>query len=340
MTEVLELRSGRSGRALAIAPAVLLAPMEGITDPVFRTLVTSLGGVGAACTEFLRISVHPLPARLVRRALGPARSCPTAVQFMAGEERHVAESVRAAEDAGADWIDLNFGCPAPVVFNKCAGSALLADPQAMARIVAAAVSATTLPVSAKMRAGISDRERMRDCLRAVADAGADLVTMHARLRAQSYSVGATWSWIAEARAMLAASGHRIPLVGNGSVEAAADIARMREETGCDAVMVGRAALADPWIFREAAGGGAPSAAEAAAFAVRYGEAVAQARGQPIALAKLKQLARYYRCGGLLADPADRQRLLREPTFAAIRGYFAARAGLAAEAQAACGSGVR
>ncbi len=324
---------GRDGkRSITISPPVLLAPMEGVTDPLFRTLVSQTGGVGAAITEFIRISSCPLPRKVIARALGPRlEPCPVAAQLMAPGEEHLAATVAAAEEAGADWIDLNFGCPAPVVFKKCAGSALLAHPDLLKRIVATAVQATTLPVSVKMRAGVQDSGRMRECLLAVADAGCAMITMHARLRVHSYAMPAQWPWINEARDILTAAGHRIPLVGNGSIDTPEDCERMRRETGCNAVMIGRAALADPWIFRRAAGGAPATAQEAAAFALAYSASITAARSAEAAKNKLKQLLRYYSCGGLFdGREEDRRRLLRSSDLHEIEGFFASYAGGVAE----------
>jgi tRNA-dihydrouridine synthase C len=278
-TPTLELRG--PGRAVRIDPPTLLAPMDGVTDRAFRGMVAPLGGLGAAVSEFVRIAVAPVPLRVFRRELGDPIGVPVAVQLMMPDDTHLAASIANVERAGAAWIDLNFGCPAPVVFSKCAGSALLAHPERLARIFA--------------------------------------VTLHARLRITGYHEPATWGWLAEARAALAACARPVPLIGNGGIDAPGDLARMRAETGVDAVMVGRAALADPFIFRCAAGGDLPDAAEAARWAVDYLDALGG--GGP----KAKQLARWFRAGGLLADPAERTALLRGPE-PAIRAWFAARAG--------------
>jgi tRNA-dihydrouridine synthase C len=316
-----------AGRRVTFTPPLLLAPMEGITDPVFRDRVIAVGGVGGSCTEFIRISVSPIPTKVIRKQLGPLRDdCPVGVQLMAADDQHVAATVANAERAGAAWIDLNFGCPAPVVFNKCAGSALLDQPAGIARIIRAAVGATSLPVSAKMRAGISGTARMADCLLAAADAGAAMIALHARLRCTAYSEPATWAWISEARTVLRSAGHAVPLVGNGGVDSPADAPRMRAETGCDGVMIGRAALADPWIFRQALGGPAPGAGEAARFALGYADAVVAARGERIALSKLKQLTRWYRCGGIFdGREPERQQLLRAETLGALLDWYRDRA---------------
>jgi tRNA-dihydrouridine synthase C len=172
---------GRTG-AVRFPTACLLAPMEGITDPQFRALVLPLGGVGGASTEFVRISVAPVPVRVCRRHLGAPAPVPVAVQLMAAGPEHVAVSAANAEQAGAAWVDLNFGCPAPVVFGKCAGAALLDRPEAIAAITAAAVAGTGLPVSVKLRAGIDSDRRLEECLHAAAGAGAAMITLHARLR--------------------------------------------------------------------------------------------------------------------------------------------------------------
>ncbi len=312
-------------RAVTFDPPLLLAPMEGVTDPVFRDRVIAVGGVGGSCTEFIRVSSSAIPARVVRKYLGPLRTdCPVGVQLMAADEGFLAETVASAERAGASYIDLNFGCPAPVVFNKCAGSAMLAKPEAMARIIRIAIGATSLPVSAKMRAGIESSERMTEVLHAVAEAGAAMIALHARLRRHSYAEPATWSWIADARSFLRRGGFAVPLIGNGGVDVAEDVGRMRAQTGCDGVMVGRAALADPWIFRQAGGGAAPTVAEAAGFALGYADAVVAERGERVALSKLKQLVRYYRCGGIFAGREnDRQLLLRSDSLTNVRAWFTA-----------------
>ena len=319
------------GRAVTFPLPLLLAPMEGITEPVFRDLVIALGGVGGACTEFIRIANAPLPRKVIARHLaspgreGPAAAgCPIGVQLMAPDDQHLAATIHAAEAEGAAWIDLNFGCPAPVVFDKCAGSALLARPELIGRIVAGAVGATGLPVSAKIRAGIDACAHLDEIVQAVAEAGAAMLTVHARLRIHAYSEPAHWEWIAAACAARDRSGRRLPVVGNGGVDTPADVARLFAATTCDAVMIGRAALADPWIF--AGAGGAPPAtgAAAAGFALRYLDALASAYGERTALARTKQLVKYYRAGQLFSGREDeRQRLLRVQSVDDLRQFFLA-----------------
>jgi nifR3 family TIM-barrel protein len=325
---------GRKRSAVFSAP-LLLAPMEGITEACFRDLVIGLGAVGGACTEFIRISSSAAPARVIRKNLGAERRrCPVGVQLMAPDTTHLAESVANAERAGADFIDLNFGCPAPVVFNKSAGSALLCRPELLAEIAACACAATELPVSVKIRAGIDGTQHLGEIIAALSESAAAMLTLHARLRVHSYAQPAQWEWIAQASSLMKQRGCAIPLIGNGSVDRASDVAEIMRQTGCDGVMIGRAALADPWIFNEAIGGSGPSREEAAAFAVAYAERLRDAYGERTAMARLKQLIKYYRAGNLF-DGCDekRQELLRAPSLDAPLTWFR-------ESCSRSGSGIR
>ena len=318
---------GRNGRRTVNFPtAALLAPMDGVTDPVFRALVLDLGHAGGACTEFVRLTTGPMSAPVLRRQLGdPHPAAPVGLQLMTPGPEFVAATVRNAERAGAPWVDLNFGCPVPRVFDRCAGSALLAHPERLGAIVRAAVEASDLPVSAKIRAGVDDDGLLEEVLHAAAEAGAAMIALHARLRSDPYSRAARWEWIARAAALLHSDHPGIPLVGNGGIDRAGDAHRMIRETGCDGVMVGRGALADPFLFREMAGGPPASEGEARAFAVAYGRAVLEPgrrRGGP---GKLKQLVRYYRAGGLFAGrEEERGRLLRCRDAEEILGWFTGR----------------
>jgi tRNA-dihydrouridine synthase len=290
--------------------------MDGVTDPAFRALVLDLGHAGGAVTEFVRISSGPISARTLRREMGPPRPAgpPVGLQIMTPGEEHVASTAANAERAGASWVDINFGCPVKRVFNKCAGSALLAHPEKVEAIVRAAVTGTGLPVSAKVRAGIEDDARLEEILDAAARGGAAMIALHARLRVDSYATAARWERIARGAAFLGARHPAVALVGNGGIDVAADAPRMMRETGCRGVMVGRAAFADPWIFREIAGGPPATAEEAAAFARAYLAAAPAG--------KAKQFVRFYRAGGIFAGrEVERDRLLREAPAAAIAAWF-------------------
>jgi tRNA-dihydrouridine synthase len=220
---------------------------------------------------------------------------------------------------------LNFGCPVPVVFNKCAGSALLDHPEKLARITKAAVDAARVPVSIKIRVGVKDSSRLSEIIAAGVENGAAMITVHARLRCHAYSHPAHWPWLADAvaardKAARDKMPRRIPIIGNGGVDHAADINRMRQETGCDGVMIGRAALANPWIFAQQekmrqAQALTISAQQAADFALNYTRAIEQKCGERAALAKLKQLLRYYQVGNIFQqNEALRTELLRHPVY--------------------------
>jgi tRNA-dihydrouridine synthase C len=310
------------GRRVAFASPLLLAPMEGVTDRTFRDVVMDLGDVGGACTEFLRVSVSPLPTRILRRELGPPRTdAPVAVQLMAAGLEHLARTVVHAERAGAAWIDLNFGCPVPRVCGKGAGSALLADPLLVGRIVAEAVGATSLPVTAKIRAGVEDTSRLADVVDAVAEAGAAMLTVHGRRRVDRYSDPANWEWIASATARWRTRSAG-PVCGNGGVETPQDARRMLRETGCDLVMIGRGAIADPFVFRQFAGRPAATAAEAAAFVLRYADAIQPDAAARHGLGRIKMLLRHYSAGGLFDGREDEQlRLLRAADAREVRAFF-------------------
>ncbi len=305
---------------LRIAPALMLAPMEGVTDRCFRGLIIETNGpgtVGAACTEFLRVTEHALPFARIRAEIADHRWPEVAigVQIMGNRETAVAESAVVAAEAGAAYVDLNFGCPAPRVFQHCAGSALLADPPRLARLVRATVDACAgrLPVTAKIRAGIESDSGLVEIARRIADAGAAALTVHARLRTDSYEDPARWERIARAKAAV-----RIPVIGNGGADSPAAIVRMRAETGCDAVMVGRGALADPWIFRALAALHAgnrhppPSAAARLQWVRAYAARMEEGGATPLqALGRAKQALKAAARAGHLPSAAVRA-ALRSP----------------------------
>lgn len=320
---------GRPGQSVVrFDPPFVLAPMEGVTHRVFRDLLLDAGGPGAAWTEFLRVSQVPLKPAAIARELGPPRAdVPVGVQLMGTEPGPVAETARNAVLAGAPMVDLNFGCPAPVVFNKCAGSAMLEHPERLGALVAAVVKAVSVPVTAKVRLGVNDTSRFEDVVRAVDAAGAAALTIHARTRADQYAHPARWEHLAVARAWT-----RLPLIGNGDVLGWDDAERMMRESGVDAVMIGRGALRDPWTFlrmrTRARGEPAPSIGpgHVLAFHTRYRNDMlrggANERG---VLGQLKQL--YRRLDVVLPiDAAARTSLLRAQTLAELEALVSSLAG--------------
>jgi tRNA-dihydrouridine synthase len=163
---------------------------------------------------------------------------------------------------------------------------------------------------------------LREIVAAVIESGASMLTVHARLRIQAYSQPATWSWLAIAREERDRHARFIPIIGNGGIDNAADVVKMRAETACDGVMIGRAALANPYIFAEAFGAAPATPAQAASFALRYAELVETLRGKRGSLAKMKQLIRWYQAGDLFKhDEAARTMLLRCDDLETVRTWF-------------------
>ena len=222
-----------------------LAPMEGITDPAFRQLIAARPGVGVVCTEFVRIASTGLGAKFLRQQVVRAPGAALSVQVMGNHLEHMAEATEIVAREGADLVDLNVGCPAPRVVRKGVGSAMLRDPELLRQVVSAMRSRTRGWLSAKMRAGFDDAAGAVASARLIESAGADLITVHPRRQVDFFQGVADWRIIAEIKRSVS-----IPVIGNGDVWYAADAVRMRAETGCDGVMIGRGALRNPWIFQQ------------------------------------------------------------------------------------------
>ena len=249
-----------------LAQPTLLAPMAGASEAPFRVLCLELGA-GAAPTEL--VSSEGL-SRLQARSLryldhDPARERPFYVQLFGGDPERMAAAARVAQDRGAELIDVNMGCPVPKVTRNGSGAALMADPDRAASIISRIREATGLPVTAKIRSGWDARSlNAVPFAQALEQAGACAIAVHPRTRAQAYSGKADWSVIAAVKRAV-----KMPVIGNGDIHCRADAERMRRETGCDAVMIGRAALGNPWLFRELAGGPPPDRSERRALVRRH-----------------------------------------------------------------------
>ncbi len=225
---------------------LLMAPMAGITNLPFRTLVRRLGA-GLVTTEMVSAVGLTMGHPRTRRYLQSwSEEKPLAVQIFGGAAKSMSEAARIAEAAGADILDINMGCPVRKVAKGGAGAVLLDHPDRVAEIVQAVRLACTVPLTVKIRAGWSpDRPMGVEIARVIEDCGADAVTVHPRFATQRYTGHADWLLI---RAVKDALG--IPVVGNGDVFRAEDALRMRAETGCDGVMIGRGAVGNPWIFSQ------------------------------------------------------------------------------------------
>ena len=284
--------------------------MEGVTDPAFREVMLELHGpnvLGGAFTEFVVVQRNsPVPEHVLRRHLGRTDfGTPVGMQLMGPNPDMMAETARRVEALGrVPVLDINFGCPAKGALKSCAGSAALRDPRGMESVVRRVADAvSTIPVTAKIRAGFDNADHVEDLARAVEQGGARLLTVHCRTRAEKYQEEVYWERIG--RAVSAVS---IPVCGNGSIRTRDDLDRMRRETGCQYAMVGRGAIADPWVFS----GERVDRTRSFQFLWRYVEAMrATGPGQPRGLAsRVKQLIRYWTAGDTFSK--TRTDWLREP----------------------------
>ena len=232
---------------LEIKTSAVLAPMAGISDLAYRKLVRELG-CGLAYTEFVSAD------GIIRGGDGSLKLLrtepderPLGVQIFGSDPAIIAEAARIAyEKTNCDILDLNMGCWVPKVIKRGAGAALLKDPKRVEAIVKAVVAAVPIPVTAKIRAGFTaDSINCLDTGHAIENGGASAVTLHARVRAAAHSGDPMWDLIGDLKNAV-----KIPVMGNGGVLNAKDVIAMRKQTGCDAVMIGRAAMSQPWIFRQ------------------------------------------------------------------------------------------
>ena len=233
-------------RDTVIRPAHILAPMAGITDTVFRRFIKRLGGCGLIMTEF--VSSEGLirqGTRSQRYLYYTEEERPITAQIFGADPNHLAEAARMIEDLGFDLIDLNLGCPAKKVV-KCGGSGLLRDLPLLEKILKKIRAAVTIPFTLKIRAGWSDEEIVAiEVAHMAEDNGVEGIAVHPRTRLQAFSGRARWEYIQAVKASV-----RIPVIGNGDVFTPPDGQALHEQTACDAVMIGRAAATNPWIFRQ------------------------------------------------------------------------------------------
>jgi tRNA-dihydrouridine synthase B len=230
-----------------IAPATVLAPMAGVTDTVFRRFIKNLGGCGLIMTEFTSADGVLRDARVRGRYLHFYEDeHPISAQLFGSNPTVLAEAARLVEDLGFDIVDLNLGCPAKKVVKCNGGSGLLRDLPLIRQIFEAVRAAVKIPFTVKFRAGWSDDEIVCVELAHIAEScGLGAVALHARTREQGYSGNARWEWIASVKQAV-----KIPVIGNGDVRSPEDACAIVAQTGCDAVMIGRMAPANPWIFRQ------------------------------------------------------------------------------------------
>lgn len=240
----------------ADTPALVLAPMEGVTDAPMRAVQGQTGAFTYAVTEFLRVS-HAVPPRHVfydhvpelRTGATTLTGLPVQVQLLGGDPGRMGASAARAHELGATAVDINFGCPAPTVNRHDGGAALLRYPLRIREIVRAVRAAlpASVPVSAKLRLGWDTLDAIHENATMAAEGGAAWITIHGRTRVAGYAPPIHWDPIGRVRERLG-----LPVVANGDIWTVGDFRRCRDATGCTHFMLGRGALADPRLARRVA----------------------------------------------------------------------------------------
>ena len=309
------LRFGR----VPVDPPLILAPMAGITDHVYRLMLRSIGGVGVVTMEFISSeAITRGSARQLRKMVFSEEERPLSIQIYGSDPERMAAAAEIVEELSPDLCDINMGCPANKVLKGCSGAALMGDLPLARRIVRAVRRRLSMPLTVKFRLGLDDaRRNFLDLGKLCEDEGATAVAMHARTARQMYTGRADRARIAELKRHLS-----IPVIGDGDVETPEDALSMFGETGCDAVMVGRATMKNPWIFRQTADllagrkPGEASLSERRDLMLSHFAAIEESAAEPReALHKLRTMTGWYTHGlvngralrvriSQLATPAD------------------------------------
>ena len=321
-------------RDLDIRPAAILAPMAGVTDTLFRRVIRGLGGCGLLMTEFTSSEGITRSAKKTLRYLYfQEDEHPITAQLFGANPLVMADAAKMVEDLGFDAVDINLGCPAKKVV-KCGGSGLLRDMPLLEEIFKSVRRAVKIPLTIKLRAGWDEKSIVAvDVARMAESLGVEAVAVHPRTRVQGYSGAADWNIIAAVKQAL-----RIPVIGNGDINTPKDAARMVRETNCDAVMIGRAAATNPWIFSqmleyaEKGAYTAPSEQDRYRLLSGYYGEIKKA-DQPDAVGKMKQFACWFTHG--VGNGSELRRTVhaaRTPTevLDAVERFFAGTSRQAAE----------
>jgi nifR3 family TIM-barrel protein len=277
---------------IRIQPNIVLAPMVGVTDSIFRRMILRLGGCGLVSSEMTNAaSVSPRARSRHNQLEFLPEERPITMQLSGNDPELVANAARTVEQIGADILDINCGCPSPKVTGGGHGSALLKDLCKMEQLLKEVIKAVQIPVTLKYRAGWDDNSlNYLDTARMAESVGVKALALHPRTRAQLYTGSADWSRVAEVRQVVS-----IPVLGSGDVKDAAEALRRLEVYQASGIMIGRGAMENPWIFMQTAqlrrGEPVfePQAADKCEFLFRYLDIMRNEIGDRLALNKLKQL---------------------------------------------------
>lgn len=297
-------------RDIAIDPPLILSPMAGVTDYVFRRLIKRRGGVGLVVSEF--ISVEGLTRgnpKSKRQMRFDEEERPFAVQIFGGRPERMAMGAEMAEEVGADILDVNCGCPAPKVVKNGGGSGLLREPDRLEEILRAIKRAISIPLTLKLRTGYSDSSiNVVDVAKMAEQCGVEHIQVHGRTREQGYKGLANWELIRQVKEAVS-----IPVSGNGDITSIEYGMEKWRESGVNGILIGRGAMQNPWIFRQfedvLAGREPyqPDLAEKKAVLLEFFEMCLGEMPEIVALGKMKQLAGQF-TKGLPGGAAFRQTL--------------------------------
>ncbi len=282
--------------SLNCSPPLFLAPMAGLSHTALRRLILELGPVGCLFTEMLSaktLTVGENPERSPFLKRTPEEK-PLCYQLLASEPEETARAVKIVERLGADMVDINLGCPAPLIRRRGAGSKLMETPDRAAGVVAAARSATALPLSAKIRLGEKlDERALIDFVRMLEGEGVDLIHVHARLRGEPYGRKPRWEWISKVKEAVG-----VPVIANGSIFSVEDARACLKASNADGLMIGRGAPTTPWLFariaREIYGvGQGCEAPDLPGVYKRFVELLEESFSPERRLGRLKEFTHYY-----------------------------------------------
>jgi nifR3 family TIM-barrel protein len=310
---------------IRISPNIVLAPMVGVTDSVFRRSILALGGCGLVSSEMTNAaSVSPKARARHNQLEFLPEERPITIQLSGNDPDLVANAARTVEQLGADILDINCGCPSPKVTGGGHGSALLKDLCKMEQVLKAVINAVQIPVTLKYRAGWDDNSlNYLDTARMAESVGIKALALHPRTRAQLYTGLADWSRVAEVRQVVS-----IPVLGSGDVKDAAEALRRLEVYHASGIMIGRGAMENPWIFMQIAQlrrgetPFEPQPADKCEFLVRYLELMRIELGERLALNKTKQLIGQFGIA-LPGAPKLRESVHRAPTLDEARSHIEA-----------------